>query len=127
MPTSNNHEFTSLPSMPVTRHLQLPTARPSVSAFDNTYARLPERFIPGKSNTGSDPAPCEVESVNWPVALSSTRTRLASEQGVQILAGNRVAEGSEPLALAYAGHQFEIIVPQARRRPCQLARGGDGA
>ena len=37
---------------------------------------------------------------------------LASEQGVQILAGNRVAEGSEPLALAYAGHQFGYFVPQ---------------
>jgi uncharacterized protein YdiU (UPF0061 family) len=37
---------------------------------------------------------------------------LACEQGVQILAGNRVAEGSEPLALAYAGHQFGYFVPQ---------------
>jgi uncharacterized protein YdiU (UPF0061 family) len=31
---------------------------------------------------------------------------------VEILAGNRVAEGSEPLALAYAGHQFGHFVPQ---------------
>src|SRR6201999_3371135 len=37
---------------------------------------------------------------------------LASEQGVQILAGNLVAEGAEPLALAYAGHQFGYFVPQ---------------
>jgi uncharacterized protein YdiU (UPF0061 family) len=37
---------------------------------------------------------------------------LASECGVEILAGNRVAEGSEPLAQAYAGHQFGSFVPQ---------------
>ena len=37
---------------------------------------------------------------------------LASEQGVQILAGNQIAEGSEPRALAYAGHQFGHFVPQ---------------
>ncbi len=37
---------------------------------------------------------------------------LASEQGVAILAGNLVAVGSEPLAIAYAGHQFGHFVPQ---------------
>ncbi len=37
---------------------------------------------------------------------------LASERGVAILAGNQVAEGSEPLAIAYAGHQFGHFVPQ---------------
>jgi serine/tyrosine/threonine adenylyltransferase len=37
---------------------------------------------------------------------------LASEQGVEILAGNCVAVGSEPLAEAYAGHQFGNFVPQ---------------
>jgi uncharacterized protein YdiU (UPF0061 family) len=37
---------------------------------------------------------------------------LAGVQGVEILAGNRVAEGSEPLAQAYAGHQFGYFVPQ---------------
>jgi serine/tyrosine/threonine adenylyltransferase len=34
---------------------------------------------------------------------------LASARGVEILAGNRVAEGSEPLAQAYAGHQFGYL------------------
>jgi uncharacterized protein YdiU (UPF0061 family) len=37
---------------------------------------------------------------------------LASAHGAEILAGNRVAEGSEPLAQAYAGHQFGYFVPQ---------------
>ena len=37
---------------------------------------------------------------------------LASPQGVEVLAGNCVAEGSEPLAMAYAGHQFGHFVPK---------------
>src|SRR5699024_10800820 len=31
--------------------------------------------------------------------------------GVEVLAGNRVPEGAEPLAMAYAGHQFGNFVP----------------
>ena len=37
---------------------------------------------------------------------------LSSADGLAVLAGNRVAEGSEPIALAYAGHQFGYFVPQ---------------
>ena len=32
--------------------------------------------------------------------------------GVAVLAGNRVPEGAEPIALAYAGHQFGHFVPR---------------
>ena len=38
--------------------------------------------------------------------------RLASPDGVAVLAGNRVPDGAEPLAMAYAGHQFGQWVPQ---------------
>ena len=31
---------------------------------------------------------------------------------MEVLAGNRVPEGAEPIALAYAGHQFGQFVPQ---------------
>ena len=37
---------------------------------------------------------------------------LATPEGVEILAGKRVPEGAEPLAQAYAGHQFGHFVPQ---------------
>ena len=37
---------------------------------------------------------------------------LATPQAVEILAGNRIAVGSQPIALAYAGHQFGNFVPQ---------------
>ena len=37
---------------------------------------------------------------------------LASPDGVEVLAGKRVPNGAEPIALAYAGHQFGHFVPQ---------------
>lgn len=38
--------------------------------------------------------------------------RLESPEGFDVLSGRRVAEGAEPLAAAYAGHQFGQFVPQ---------------
>jgi uncharacterized protein YdiU (UPF0061 family) len=80
--------------------------------FENTYARLPERFY-ARLNPTPVAAPRLVK-VNVELArfLGLDPDALASEQGVEILAGNRVAEGSEPLAIAYAGHQFGQFVPQ---------------
>jgi uncharacterized protein YdiU (UPF0061 family) len=37
---------------------------------------------------------------------------LSSPEGIEVLAGNRVPERAEPLAMAYAGHQFGNFVPQ---------------
>lgn len=47
-----------------------------------------------------------------------------------MLAGNRVAPGSEPIALAlYTGHQFGNFVPQLgddRAHPAAAVQDGDG-
>ncbi len=80
--------------------------------FENTYARLPERF-----HSRLRPTPVaapRLVKVNAELArfLRLDPEALASPAGVEILAGNRVAEGSEPLAMAYAGHQFGYFVPQ---------------
>jgi uncharacterized protein YdiU (UPF0061 family) len=80
--------------------------------FENTYARLPEHFY-----ARVDPTPVaapRLVKVNVELArnLGLDPDALASSQGVEILSGNLVAEGSEPLALAYAGHQFGHFVPQ---------------
>jgi uncharacterized protein YdiU (UPF0061 family) len=79
--------------------------------FDNTYARLPERFY-GRVNPTRVAGPRLVK-VNGDLArkLGLDPAALASGEGVEILSGNRVAEGSEPLAMAYAGHQFGYFVP----------------
>jgi uncharacterized protein YdiU (UPF0061 family) len=80
--------------------------------FDNTYARLPERFY-ARVNPSPVGAPRLVKlNVELARNLGQDPDALASAPGVEILAGNRVAEGSEPLALAYAGHQFGGFVPQ---------------
>ncbi len=81
-------------------------------AFDNTFARLPERFY-----VRLDPTPVaapRLVKVNVDLAqeLGLDADALTSEQGVAILAGNRVADKSEPIALAYGGHQFGQFVPQ---------------
>jgi uncharacterized protein YdiU (UPF0061 family) len=81
-------------------------------AFANTYARLPERFY-SRVNPTPVAAP-QLIRVNAHLALQLNLDPefLASPEGVEILAGNRIATGSEPLAEAYAGHQFGHFVPQ---------------
>jgi len=80
--------------------------------FKNTYARLPERFYARVDPTSV--AFPRLVKVNAELArsLGLDPEALASARGVEILAGNCVAEGSEPLAIAYAGHQFGHFVPQ---------------
>jgi serine/tyrosine/threonine adenylyltransferase len=80
--------------------------------FDNSYARLPDRFY-----TRTPPTP-----VPAPRLIRLNRV-LADELGIdvdalddatatEVLAGNRVPDGAEPIATAYAGHQFGSFVPQ---------------
>ena len=80
--------------------------------FDNTYARLPGHFFASVAPTPVS-APRLIR-LNDELArrLGLDPEALSSAEGVAILAGNRVAAGSEPLAMAYAGHQFGHFVPQ---------------
>ena len=68
--------------------------------FDNTYARLPERFFARVAPTPVR-APRLVR-VNAPLAtrLGLDPAWLASEEGVAVLAGNHVADTAEPIATA---------------------------
>jgi len=80
--------------------------------FENTYARLPERFY-----ARLDPTPVAAPrliklNVELAQQLGLDPEALARPEGVEILAGNRIAEGSEPVAMAYAGHQYAHFVPQ---------------
>src|SRR4249920_3068217 len=119
-------------------------------AFDNSYARLPDRFYARVAPTKvGDP---QVVRINRPLAelLGASPEQLASGNGAAVLVGNEIPSGAEPLALAYAGHQFGGFVPQlgdglaillgevvgkdGQRRDIQLkgsgptpfSRGGDG-
>jgi uncharacterized protein YdiU (UPF0061 family) len=115
-------------------------------AFDNSYARLPERFY-------SRVAPTKVRApkvVKINAGLAELLGLHADDLGADVLTGNVVPEGAEPIASAYAGHQFGHFVPQlgdgraillgeivgkdGARRDVQLkgagrtpySRGGDG-
>jgi uncharacterized protein YdiU (UPF0061 family) len=118
--------------------------------FDNTYARLPDRFY-ARVTPARVRAP-RVVKVNLALAeqLGADAAWLASPEGAEVLSGNVVPTGAEPIALAYAGHQFGVFVPQlgdgraillgevvgkdGKRRDVQLkgsgrtpfSRGGDG-
>jgi len=118
--------------------------------FENSYARLPERFF-------ARTLPSEVRApklirLNLALAgeLGLDPAWLASPEGVEVLTGNRIPDGAEPIATAYSGHQFgqfspqlgdgraillgELIDRQGRRRDIQLkgpgrtpfSRRGDG-
>jgi serine/tyrosine/threonine adenylyltransferase len=87
-------------------------SQPARLCFENTYARLPERFY-ARLNPRPVAAPRLIK-LNTDLArnLGLDQDILASPEGVEILAGNRVAAWSEPLAIAYAGHQFGVFVPR---------------
>ena len=81
-------------------------------AFDNSYARLPERFYARLAP--SKVAAPRLIRVNAPLAheLGIDPNWLDSADGVAALSGNYLPEGADPLAMAYAGHQFGHFVPQ---------------
>ena len=80
--------------------------------FDNSFARLPERFYVRLPPTPV--AAPRLIRLNDSLAeeLGFDPARLAAPEGIAFLAGNLVALDSEPLASAYAGHQFGNFVPQ---------------
>ncbi len=81
-------------------------------AFDNTYARLPERFF-ARLPPSAVRQP-ELVKLNGPLALQLglDPSALDTPEGLAVLAGNRLPDGADPLAMAYAGHQFGRFVPQ---------------
>jgi uncharacterized protein YdiU (UPF0061 family) len=80
--------------------------------FDNTYAQLPERFF-ARQQPARVPEPTLVRlNLGLAATLSLDTDWLQSADGVAMLAGNAVPDGAEPIAQAYAGHQFGGFVPQ---------------
>ena len=80
--------------------------------FDNSYARLPEGFF-----SKAEPAGVETPQLllfNEALAdhLGIERDGTTEEELAQVFSGQRLPEGSQPLAQAYAGHQFGHFAPQ---------------
>lgn len=80
--------------------------------FDNSYARLPERFFSQRQPTPvARPGPIRVNH-ELALLLGIDPAWLESDEGTAVLAGNSIAEGSDPIATVYAGHQFGSYNPQ---------------
>jgi len=117
--------------------------------FDNSYARLPEQF-----HERIKPAPvCAPELIRFNRPLAVRLGLDLPDDGptlARLFSGNEPIEGAQPLAQAYAGHQFgyfvpqlgdgravllgEVVAPDGKRFDIQLkgsgrtrfSRGGDG-
>jgi uncharacterized protein YdiU (UPF0061 family) len=118
--------------------------------FVNSYGKLPLRFFERRL-----PIPVahpELVKLNHTLAieLGLELTDMDVTELAAVFAGNKILPGSEPLAMAYAGHQFgnfvsqlgdgraillgEVIDREGRRRdvhlkgsgPTAFSRGGDG-
>src|SRR3569832_309745 len=80
--------------------------------FQNSYSALPDSFF-ARVAPPPEAAPRLIK-LNRPLAvqLGLDPDLLESPEGAEILAGKRVPDGAEPIAMAYAGHQFGYFVPQ---------------
>ncbi len=92
--------------------MQHPKPDDTLFPFDNSYARLPERFFVRLPPTPVSAPRLIRLNENLALELGLSPERLATPEGIEALAGNRVPEGAEPLAMAYAGFQFGNWVPQ---------------
>lgn len=118
--------------------------------FDNSYLNLGPAFY-ARLQPEPVAAPQLIQfNRELAMALGMDAEWLASPMGADIFSGNRIPEGAEPLAMAYAGHQFggfnpqlgdgraillgEVVAPTGERYDIQLkgsgptpfSRNGDG-
>jgi len=117
--------------------------------FNNTYEKLPKKFY---THVNLNPVKSpKLVIFNYPLAnsLGLNSDLLTSEDGVSILAGNKLIDGGSFISQAYCGHQFghftmlgdgramligEHITPEGKRVDIQLkgsgrtpySRNGDG-
>lgn len=118
--------------------------------FDNSYARLPQRFH--AATTPATASAPRLVAFNTPLATDMGLPLEGLEPGLlaEIFSGNQPPADAMPVATAYAGHQFggfspqlgdgraillgEVVTPEGRRLDVQLkgsgrtpfSRGGDG-
>ncbi|TNF06085.1 MAG: hypothetical protein EP323_05465, partial [Gammaproteobacteria bacterium] len=80
--------------------------------FDNTYRQLAESlYAPQMPTPVAKPGLIRVNTALAEM-LAIDPEQLSSEEGVAVLAGNKIPDGAEPIATVYAGHQFGNWNPQ---------------
>lgn len=81
-------------------------------AFDNSYARLPGHFFARQAPQPVRAPKLIATNAALARALGIDPQALAGPEGLAMVAGNQLPAGAEPLAQAYAGHQFGGFSPQ---------------
>ncbi len=118
--------------------------------FDNTYRRLPEAFFALRSPRTPEAPQLMIFNADLATELGLDHSQFDPDTLAEMLSGKRLPDNAEPLAMAYAGHQFghfvpqlgdgralllgEVVTPAGERRDIQLkgagptpfSRGGDG-
>ncbi|MEM8784188.1 MAG: YdiU family protein [Planctomycetota bacterium] len=126
-----------------------PTSTSSGWRWNHTYAALPDAFYTAVPPTPAPAPSLVVFNATLARSLGLAADRLGGEHGAAIFSGSALPGGAEPIAQAYAGHQFgnftmlgdgraillgEHLTPDDRRVDVQLkgagrtpySRGGDG-
>jgi uncharacterized protein YdiU (UPF0061 family) len=140
--------------MPLTQSKEKPPtagrAAGSIAVFSNSYARLPEHFFARLAPTPVSKPGLIRFNDSLASELGLNASGLEADELAAVFAGNVTPPGAEPIAMAYAGHQFGNFVSQlgdgraillgealnqnGQRRDVQLkgagrtpfSRGGDG-
>ena len=87
------------------------TAGP-IAVFSNSYARLPEHFFARLSPTPVARPRLITFNESLASELRVDTRGLEPDELAAVFAGNVMPPGAEPIAMAYAGHQFGNFVPQ---------------
>jgi len=136
--------------MPRTSLGEMSTVARGLLHVENSYVReLEGLYVPWQAAPAPEPR-LLVLNEDVAAALGVEPDALRAPEGVAALVGNAVPDGAEPVAMAYAGHQFgtysprlgdgrallvgELLDVQGERRDLHLkgsgrtpfARGGDG-
>ena len=80
--------------------------------FEHTYAALPANFFARVAPTPVAAPRLIKLNRELAIQLGLDPDQLSTPEGAEILSGKRLPEGAEPIAMAYAGHQFGHFVPQ---------------
>ena len=80
--------------------------------FDNTYSRLPSAFYSRISSPNKFDPSLIIFNDDLAAELGIERKDLSDLQLAKYFSATEFMEGSDPMAMAYAGHQFGHFVPQ---------------
>ncbi|WP_010299699.1 protein adenylyltransferase SelO [Candidatus Odyssella thessalonicensis] len=88
------------------------TKKHNVLRFENSYLDLPDKFYQHIAPTPVNKPEILLLNTDLAAELGLNLQTLTTDKITAIFSGNHVPKGTQPIALAYAGHQFGHFVPQ---------------